>query len=421
MVTDFRGAVLRHPDLADDLRPLIAEPSKNWVCRRAAMGIAAACGEAALAGDLLAVALSKTERGERRSEALRALIKVCPKNLLPQIRPLAALGPDEDPKDALKGQALRALWPDILSTVELFQQLRAPANPRVLGDYHRFLCYEIPARLATSELDLALTWVRGLGRRHHMPDAFRSLMGGLLVRAWKEMATPAVFEALAATIWRLVVEHSLPGFGSGDRLDAPFGEGADSRHALLVTLLSHAGAASEKRPHHLGILRNCAPPLLHAEDMPWLISLLDQATDPVKRVGIARMIRGCHAWDCPDHLPAIAQAARAHSALPWWFKPLRAQRRRDHRSEGLLESRCGYRNGTPTPQPILAGQRVSSWSLPGRLDAVSGMAWLGSPTRRGEADARKVATGRESSLRHASSQALLQRKGAARARGRLHH
>jgi hypothetical protein len=160
---------LAHPGLAAQLRPYIADPTKDVQARRTACSIAEACELTALQSDLLRVALDPSDDPSVRARAVSALGNCGDDSVAEQLLPLAKgeLGPD--PMDDIKGQALDVLWPKHVNAADLFSLL-TPPNEGNFGAYAMFLTETLPESIPAADLLPALRWATVLvnARRVHI-------------------------------------------------------------------------------------------------------------------------------------------------------------------------------------------------------------------------------------------------------------
>ena len=156
---------LIHPFLSDQIRPYIENPKTYFLARRVAIDIAEACGLTDLNEVLLQIALNSKEDIHARSNAVHALIFLGDDELKRKLIPLAIEPQEEDLNDDLKGYTLRALWPNILSTKEVFKALTPPKISNYSGGYVFFI-YTLQEEIKNEDLDACLEWVLRFSNKH---------------------------------------------------------------------------------------------------------------------------------------------------------------------------------------------------------------------------------------------------------------
>jgi hypothetical protein len=151
----FYGGLV-HPELTDQLEPLLSDVGSDRPERQVAVEIAADCRTAELLPALRAIALSAQEPYQLRSLAVSGVAQSGDPALAPQLLPLARGEAGDDPEDELRGAALRALWPDedlppVLRWAAAYAEDHG-ANRRALG-YAMLRLIEQLARRALQRID----------------------------------------------------------------------------------------------------------------------------------------------------------------------------------------------------------------------------------------------------------------------------
>ena len=200
-------AKLQQAGLAEQLRPWIVDSNKQIMARDAAIDIAQVCSVRDLQSILADVALNNAEPELLRSAAAGALAKVGDSEARMRLRPLALGQTGADPYDQLKGNALRAIWPDLITAEELFGHLTMPKRENFFGTYRNFVEHELSDHLGASHLPDALKWLESHAQHSRLGFPFRLLANGIIIRAWKHMDDPQVLGALANTSIELMKHH----------------------------------------------------------------------------------------------------------------------------------------------------------------------------------------------------------------------
>ncbi len=189
---------LRHPGLAEQLRPTIVDHDNQWPARAAAIEIAEACVAHNLQDALVTVALGKDEIQHLRLLATHALATVGDERHLVRLLPLATGGAGDDPLDDLRARALRTLrGRGLLRGDDLFVCITLPSRPQLLGSYAFYLMHDLPESLEAAELPAALRWAIGMSDRAKLPHAIGELIQTILQRA---ADSPASLESEMALV-----------------------------------------------------------------------------------------------------------------------------------------------------------------------------------------------------------------------------
>jgi hypothetical protein len=177
---------LDHPGLPGQLNPLIEDRQVHWSVRRLAITIARVCERRECEGALVNLALDGTEPAWFRDDAVWALREYG--SLDSSLIPLALKTIEDDVDDEIKGSALAAVFPDLVSLEQVLEVLTPPRNDHLMGSYSKFLQRVLPARLEAAELPLALRWAATVLPTHRSRDFSNDLAEAVLARAWPEVA-----------------------------------------------------------------------------------------------------------------------------------------------------------------------------------------------------------------------------------------
>lgn len=163
---NYRGyGKLKHPKLAEQLRPYIQDSSKQIDARDAAIDITEVCELRELQEELVNLALNPAESIDLRGSSAKAICSVGDANTRLKLKTLAVAQLSEDEDDQLKGYCLSAIWSDHLTVQELFEAITPPKKRNFLGRYQIFLNHELVPKLQLNDLLLALNWVENQGLR----------------------------------------------------------------------------------------------------------------------------------------------------------------------------------------------------------------------------------------------------------------
>ncbi|MCK9638842.1 MAG: hypothetical protein M0R39_02955 [Prolixibacteraceae bacterium] len=149
---------LNHPNLLNQLKPYIENQKTYFLARRSAIDIAEECELTGLNDVFLKIALDKSDDITTRSNVIHALIKLGSEENKKRLIPLAIEPQEEDDNDEIKGNTLRALWPDLLTTKEIFKILTPPKRSNYSGSYVFFL-YFLEGEITISDIEEGLKWV----------------------------------------------------------------------------------------------------------------------------------------------------------------------------------------------------------------------------------------------------------------------
>ena len=198
---------LSHPGLAKQLRPWIIYAERHINARDAAIDITEDCKTRDLQSDLADLILNDNELERLRSNAAHALATVGDNKTRIRLRPLALGQAGEDSHDQLKGNSLRAVWPDLITADELFDNLTLPKQENFHGAYMHFVEYELCKHLNISDLPRALKWLEINAAQRRLGFAFNALADDIMIAAWRHMDNQDVLRAMANTAIELLKHH----------------------------------------------------------------------------------------------------------------------------------------------------------------------------------------------------------------------
>ena len=311
---------LYHPEIASQLRHYITDKTKGVIVRRTAIDIAESCNIQSLNDDLSMVVLDPSDVLAIRVEAGYAIGRIGDDATRKGLKPLLAVEISNDRQDELKGCILRALRPSHITAAELFPLLKPPRSEGFIGAYCVFLSSELAKSITPEDLVPALQFISNLSQpRHEMDTSLESLMDGIVIKAWENMAVPAVTEALAKFVASRLKHHDDLIKGRLDKTDhLTFLQDEDKRHRLLEAVLS---VVAEDPECEATLLVFTHTPIIWSADFYWLISYLDRNLNiESQRVVVDLLLR---LFDrSPEHLDAIHEAGKKNPLVADKFKSL---------------------------------------------------------------------------------------------------
>jgi predicted NACHT family NTPase len=184
---------LKHPGLAEQLRPYIQGSDKKNEARYEAIDIAEVCEVSELQEDLVTLVFNSSQDIRMRANAANAISLIGDLNTRLKLKPLAISQIQEDEDDQLKGYSLRAVGVENLEPEELFNAITPPQKKNFSGGYRMFLNYEIVPKLQPHSLAFALNWIETQGIRC-FGYPFEQLADEIILKAWENLDIPGVVE-----------------------------------------------------------------------------------------------------------------------------------------------------------------------------------------------------------------------------------
>jgi len=271
---------LAHPGLAEQLRAVLNDEARDTASRETAADAAGACKVTELEAELVALALDAAAPVGLRDACVHALGEFASEDARRELVQLAIMPPPEDFDDELRGAALAATWPSVLSLGELLGSLTPPKRANLYGSYKHFLRNLLVQGLVDDELATALLWSATLPVEHAPRDGLSDLREQLLIRAAGRLEDDDILAAVAEVGGKLLANHSEiftqltleehPGLLSQEQ----------DRHRVLAAIVSR-GMLSGEQSLDAAELVMSGPSLAPGEDAEWVaVQLVDRVGTP---------------------------------------------------------------------------------------------------------------------------------------------
>ena len=341
---DRRYRMLRHRDIADQLRPYLRDSDADR--RQLALDLVKACAAVELREDLVSIALDKTLEERDRVAAAWSLMEL-PDQLLPnELRPLAlddeALRGD-DPSDEIKGAALLASWPHAMSGAEVFSILTSGQRGNFLGSYALFI-ERFRSGITADDVDAGMQWL------DDNPDApvHDHTLGALANRVLELAATRPLTPALIGSFAHFVLARARHHEGllfqdfRNERSD-PFADPALRRAVALEVLNTDPNddllyGLCERTPHSLSVIRQ--------DDLRWLADLYTGASQEL-RPAICSLFTWTFDSQLADHLDLVLDMDRNHALnidlVHAWTDPVALDSPEAAELRRWWDTACGHR------------------------------------------------------------------------------
>ncbi len=265
-------ARLAYAGLAEQLCSWIADRGSPVEVRATALQIALACKVKQLAELAVDLALSVGEPTRIRHASARLVANHGDREQLARLR-LLAVGPATT--DDLQSILLTRLWPDHVSTEELFAASHVAPSWQCLGGY-RYAPDELLHRFKAGDVVIGLNWLRETVPSHVDLDSNR-LAYAIAARAWELLDDPGVMHVFSHVVWRCLKRYVGIFKRGHERTDAPhpFTTDSEKRRRLLLAILPMA----DQLENELVELALTKDRLLFDEDLPWLVDQYEHVDD----------------------------------------------------------------------------------------------------------------------------------------------
>ena len=300
---------LKHPGLAEQLRPYIQESCKQSEARYEAIDIAEICEVSELQNDLVNLALDSSQPIDLRANAAMAICLIGDSSAKLKLKSLATGKLPEDEDDQLKGYSLKAVWSEHLTAEELFKAITPPKKKFYFGGYQSFLDNELVTKLKPTDLVIALQWLERQGVRS-FGYLFEKLADEIILKAWEYFNIPGVaenFANIALIQWR---KHQR--IITESRNKHPFYD--DEKRRQLTTELVLSIANKQENPNFLsGEVRGEL--LILQQDVFWMINNIQSTEDEQVQKIWAQLIEWRFNRKDAKQIDAIVTATQTNDVL----------------------------------------------------------------------------------------------------------
>jgi len=191
---------LSYPGLASKLRHWILSKDKTVFVRREAIEIAEACRLGELESELVDIALNTLEDPNVRISASHAVVKYASTGSKHLLRPLVDEPNDRDPYAQLRGDGLRACWPDGIALLDALSAISRPCKRQLIGSFSGFKDRDFAKGFRREFLRDSLVWLLCSDAPRRGRASRESVAGVLFAKAWDALSDPEICDLLGR-IW----------------------------------------------------------------------------------------------------------------------------------------------------------------------------------------------------------------------------
>ncbi|MGA2322891.1 MAG: hypothetical protein ABSG22_03485 [Sedimentisphaerales bacterium] len=276
---DMRGYYhkLKHPSLAEQVRPYIDDKSKGFLVRRVAIEIAWECDVKEVLPNLVAVALDQNDKIFIRQKSGYAITNMGDSESKLKLKPLVFGELGDDPEDELKGCALLACWPDLMTAKELFIALTPPKKQDFLGSYFIFLgklSEELDKNLKPDDLTYALDWIADNPKKWGYHSDTERIRERIVPAAWKYLLDmPTLVKPFTRAVFELIRNYEQIVPGNEQSFNKEIAKDTQKRRIIVKEIAPLF--IKQKIAIHLIVT---LVPLVTEQDIDWLIEQYNNAT-----------------------------------------------------------------------------------------------------------------------------------------------
>ena len=268
---------LKHSGLAAQLRATLTDQTRKPITRRTALAIAERCELKELQPDMLRAALDHTEEPVVRAGSVAALRQCGDSSAPAQILAMIQSGIGSDPISDIRGYSLDLLWPDHITTDQLFALL-AHSDEHYVGSYAHFL-FELPGTLKTEHLGPALAWATTYIKASNLMGEFRdkTLADAIMFKAWEVFEDPALTGPFLEHVAARLHEYGDLCRGTDGKANEAFVERLRTDTACRRQFVFHL---CQRRLDRLAALPYIRAGFVGSEDFEWLMEISPAGSSP---------------------------------------------------------------------------------------------------------------------------------------------
>ena len=315
---------LNHPLILDQLRPFVIDDTFNLYSRYFALALINACAVDGLQIELLDLVLNTNAAHGLRWRAMDIIGKNINEEIAMKLRPLIMDRP-EGSDYSIKGQVLKALWPEYLTAEEIFDTLTPKRDENNIDSYDWFISDEFPKGLSSIDIPTALEWVQKQGSRHELDYNSKALLDGILIAAWNHLDENGILSVFTDVLWhRLMIDYGNIIEGSIDEKSKIFNE-ERKRRVLLTEMVSKINII-KNRDEGIFYLGGHGANIVRPTDFPWLVEITVQKSNETEAEAWAKLCYWNYNINIVEQTYLLTESCAKSNVLnkqfEYWLKPV---------------------------------------------------------------------------------------------------
>ena len=318
----------KHPTISEQLKPYLCGGEKNTIARMVAIDITQECHVKELQDDLALIALNEHVPNQLRLNASIAICNIGDAHVKAKLKPLAFCYPKNEPEEELKGCALMAVWPDVITIHELFSTLSQSVCHAMGGRYQRFIADGIGEHLNISDLPVALKWLKsqtdnieGEGLIDDLHYPFSKLSGSILIKAWENLEEPEILKLftdialIRLKSWKQIISSG----NTSQELDFnQMLQNNEKRHFLIESIIE---LIEDSQSQFYWLTRD-EQRIVFGKDFSWIFEKLNQSENPSLKRKWVKLMRSVFQNDIPEQVTIVLENYKENSLLEEEFRDL---------------------------------------------------------------------------------------------------
>lgn len=303
---------LNFPQISKTIKPLLLKKT-NTSLQRICIHIAQACSASSVQTELLLILGDKTISTYLRKQALEALASTKKRKTLSKLIPFAIEENIDDIDDEIKGAALNALYPEMLSIKDVLKSLTPIKRDSLYGSYKGFLD-TLNESIPDCNLDIAIEFISNWDFdfiTKHSLSPFERLRIKILERAYHHLETGNILTSVVKCI-KLCLKHHFQ-FTRPDNIN--------ERRQISKALIENWD--TDLFIHQLTSAHGGQ--LIDSNDWDWLVEYFETSNERSTRLVIVNILKLIldlsNAKECVQFLE-IATRFDEIKSNKYWFGPI---------------------------------------------------------------------------------------------------
>jgi hypothetical protein len=325
---DFRGdwwklrnryRKLNYSGLGKHLARRLRDPHINNDAKIEIAKMVEACNLRKLLPALAHIAIDPRKDTHVRQIAADVVNRLGDLRLKRKLKSLALGRRGADRHDAVRGIALYACWPGIITARELFATLKPPDHQ--LSHYNLFISNRLVDGLTEKDLPVALKWAEKQPKFRQF-GGFGELIQKIMQRAATHLHKPKVLRAFIAALLSRLRLHDYATGAPSQTLNTLLGSDTNFRRKCIGIALELFGDPSADAL----LITRWGITFVLADDLPWLVACLLRERSGTKREKLAHVIRFVFYPDDAERIEIVLKAANRcpelRDVVDLWLEPI---------------------------------------------------------------------------------------------------
>ncbi|MGV8125290.1 MAG: hypothetical protein AB2L14_36540 [Candidatus Xenobiia bacterium LiM19] len=306
-------AVLFHKDIEAQIKYYMSDKKKNICARRFAINLADGCKVKNLQKELTDIVLDSSEPMTLRINAAHAIVKFGDKETRMRLKPFVFKAEDDENEEGLKEFALEALWPDLMTSDELFSALIHPRSNKANGSYDYFIKKILLNNFDQISIIPALKWTKDLPHLDSL-HPFVKLSDHILYKAWQQLESPGIVDIFSQIVcFRLKNCYEIIHGELKENFEKELDMDFEKRHMILFNIIRMIPNPEKESIYYLY-------QLTRKVDIFWMIKMLEEGESDREKHIWALLVDAIFDRSDTIHTNAIFKASKRDPVMEKQFR-----------------------------------------------------------------------------------------------------